>query len=157
MEKVIISSRRLLLLAASSGMFLFGIVLAILGALFGLPQMRARIDINLAQQGDILLLLFLGVFVSTILVGPIIDNFGNKLVLTISAAIVVGGLLGLSASRSFLTAIAWAFVLGFGGGGLNTSSNALVADVFEEERGAMLNLVGTFYGVGALFIPLLAA
>ncbi len=146
-----------MLSAACSGMFLFGIVLAILGALFGLPQMRARIAIDLAQQGDILLLLFLGVFASTILVGPIIDNFGNKLVLAVSAAIVVAGLLGLSVAHSFLTAIVWAFVLGFGGGGLNTSSNALVADVFEEERGAMLNLVGMFYGVGALFIPLLAA
>lgn len=138
-------------------MFVFGIVLAILGALFGLPQMRERIQVDLAQQGDIFLLLFLGVFVSTIIVGPVIDSFGNKVVLTVAAALVVAGLLCFSVVGSFVGAMVSAFVLGFGGGGLNTSANALVADLYGENRGEMLNLVGMFFGFGALFIPLLAA
>jgi MFS transporter, FHS family, glucose/mannose:H+ symporter len=50
-----------------------------------------------------------------------------------------------------------AFILGFGGGGLNTAANALVADLYAGNRGAMLNLLGVFFGFGALFIPLLAA
>ncbi len=138
-------------------MFVFGIVLAILGALFGLPQMRERIHADLAQQGDIFLMLYFGIFVSTIIVGPIIDTFGNKIVLTVSAASVVAGLLGFSVAGSFLVAMLAAFVLGFGGGGLNTAANALVADLYSENRGAMLNLLGVFFGFGALFIPLLAA
>jgi fucose permease len=44
-----------------------------------------------------------------------------------------------------------------GGGGLNTSTNALVSDLFGETRGPMLNVLGIFYGIGALCIPLLAA
>ncbi len=32
-----------------------------------------------------------------------------------------------------------------------------MADLYTENRGAMLNILGTFFGVGALFIPLLAA
>jgi FHS family glucose/mannose:H+ symporter-like MFS transporter len=125
--------------------------------LFGLPQMRERIHADLAQQGDIFLLLFLGVFVSTVIVGPIIDSYGNKLVLTLSALLVTAALIGLSAVHSFGTAIVCTFFLGFGGGGLNTSANALVADLYDENRGAMLNLLGTFFGFGALSIPLLAA
>jgi len=70
--------------AAWSAMFLFGIVLAILGTIFGLPQMRARLHADLAGQGDVFLVLYLGVFVSTILVGPVIDSFGNKVVLATS-------------------------------------------------------------------------
>ncbi len=105
-------------------MFVFGIVLAILGALFGLPQMRERIHADLAQQGDIFLMLYFGIFVSTIIVGPIIDTFGNKIVLTVSAASVVAGLLGFSVAASFVLAMTSAFVLGFGGGGLNTAANA---------------------------------
>jgi fucose permease len=58
---------------------------------------------------------------------------------------------------SFAAAMSAAFVLGFGGGGLNTAANALVADLYVENRGAMLNLLGFFFGFGALFIPLLAA
>src|SRR2546427_538748 len=151
------SSRRPLFFAACAGMFVFGITLAILGALFGLPLMRERIHADLAQQGDIFLMLYLGIFVSTVIVGPIIDSFGNKIVLTTSAFFVVVGLLGFLVAGSFLSAMAAAFVLGFGGGGLNTASNALVADLYSENRGAMLNLLGVFFGFGALFIPLLAA
>ncbi len=150
-------SRRPLFWAACAGMFVFGIVLAILGTLFGLPQMRERVHADLVQQGDIFLLLFLGIFVSTIIVGPVIDSFGNKIVVTLSAAFAAVALLGFSAAHSFVAAGLCAFVLGFGGGGLNTSANALVADLYGENRGAMLNLLGTFFGFGALFIPLLAA
>jgi len=47
--------------AACSAMFLFGIVLAMLGTIFGLQEMRDRLHVDLAQQGDIFLALFLGV------------------------------------------------------------------------------------------------
>lgn len=151
------ASRQLLFASACGGIFVFGIVLAILGALFGLPEMRERLDINLAQQGDIFFSLFFGVFVSTILVGPTIDSFGNKLVLAVSAALVTAALVGFSFAQSFAAAMAAAFLLGFGGGGLNTSTNALTSDLYSENRGAMLNLLGTFFGFGALFIPFIAA
>ena len=143
--------------AAGAGMFVFGVTLAILGALFGLPQMRERLHVDLAQQGDIFLMLYFGIFVSTLIVGPVIDSFGNKIVLTTSAVCVVAGLLGFSVAGSFGAAMSCAFFLGFGGGGLNTACNALVADLYKENRGAMLNLLGVFFGFGALFIPLLAA
>jgi MFS transporter, FHS family, glucose/mannose:H+ symporter len=142
---------------ACAAMFVFGIVLAILGALFGLPAMRERLGITLVQQGDIFLALFFGVFLSTIVVGPMIDSFGNKVVLTVSAALVTIALVLFAWAHSPLTAMASAAILGFGGGGLNTSANALVADLYPENRGPMLNVVGTFFGFGALFIPLLAA
>ena len=146
-------NRTKLFWAACGGMFVFGIVLAILGALFGLPEMRERLTIDLAQQGDILLALFFGVFVSTVLAGPMIDSFGNKLVLTISAVIAAISLAAFSMTSSFGPAMIMAAILGFGGGGLNTSANALIADIYPENRGAMLNVVGTFFGVGALLIP----
>ena len=150
-------NRRQLFWGACAGMFVFGIVLAILGALFGLPEMRARLDVNLAQQGDIFLTLFFGVFLSTIVVGPMIDSFGNKMVLTVSAALVTIALAILAYAHSFVGALLAAAMLGFGGGGLNTSANALVADLYPESRGPMLNLLGIFFGFGALFIPFLMA
>jgi fucose permease len=152
-----LANRSRLFFGACAGMFVFGIVLAILGALFGLPEMRDRLGIDLARQGDIFLLLFFGVFLSTIFVGPMIDSFGNKLVLTLSAALVAVALVVFSTADAFLPAVAAALLLGIGGGGLNTSTNALVADIYPDKRGAMLNIVGTFFGVGALFIPLLSA
>src|SRR5260370_27232147 len=144
--------RRRLFLAGGAAMFVFGITLAALGAVFGMAEVRARIHVDLAQQGDIFLTLYFGVFISKIIVGPVIDSFGNKIVLTVSACLVVAGLLGFSVAQSFSPALVSAFILGFGGGGLNTASNALVADLYPDNRGRMLNLLGVFYGCGAVLI-----
>jgi len=151
------ANRTQLFSGACAAMFVFGIVLAILGTIFGLPETRERLNIDLVQQGDVLLALFLGVFLSTVMVGPVIDSFGNKVVLTSSATLVTLALVLLSAAGSFAAAAVAAFILGFGGGGLNTAANALVADLYRDERGAMLNVVGMFFGLGGLFMPLLAA
>lgn len=149
--------RALLFAAACAGMFIFGVVLALLGTLFGLPAMRVRLGVNLAQQGDLFLILFAGVCFATVAVGPLIDRFGNKLVLLVSSVLVAVALLQFAASHSMLSAAIASLVIGLGGGGLNTSSNVLTSELFEGNRGPMLNLLGIFYGFGALFIPLLAA
>lgn len=150
-------NRTQLFWGACAAMFVFGIVLAILGTVFGLPEMRERLHVDLVQQGNVFLALFFGVFLSTVIVGPVIDSFGNKVVLTTSAVLVTLALALLSAAGTFAAAAVAAFILGFGGGGLNTAANALVAGLYTGERGAMLNIVGTFFGFGALFVPLLAA
>jgi len=150
-------SRARLFAAACAGMFIFGVVLALLGTLFGLPAMRERLNVNLAQQGDLFLLLFAGVCFATVAVGPLIDRFGNKLVLLVSAVLVTLALLGFAAAHSMLSASIASLIIGLGGGGLNTSCNVLTSELYEGNRGPMLNLLGIFYGFGALFIPLLAA
>src|SRR5439155_11648867 len=66
---------------AATGIFVFGIVMAVLGTLFGLPEMRARLQIDMAQQGNVFLLLFMGILVSTLVAGPAIDSIGNKIIL----------------------------------------------------------------------------
>jgi len=138
-------------------MFVLGIVLALLGTLFGLPEMRARLQADLARQGDLFLLLFLGLLLATVVAGPLIDRIGNRLVLLFSALVVAAALAGFAAARSYAAAVASAAALGAGGGGLNLAANALVSDLYGAARGARLNLLGIFYGFGALVIPLLAA
>ncbi len=146
-----------LFLAAAAGMFLFGVVLAILGTLFGLPQMRERLQVQMAEEGDLFLLLFAGVFLASLATGALIDRAGNKPVFVISALLVALGLAGMALATSFAGAAAGALVLGTGGGGLNTASNALVSDLSGRGRGRMLNLLNISYGVGALAVPLLVA
>ncbi len=146
-----------LFVAACAGIFVFGIVLALLGTLFGLPEMQARLHVNLGQQGDLFLLLFFAIWVATVVVGPTIDRFGNKIVLFLSSLLVAAALVGFSVAQSFAAAAISAILLGLGGGGLNTSTNVVVSDLYGDDRGSMLNILGMFFGFGALFIPLLAA
>jgi FHS family glucose/mannose:H+ symporter-like MFS transporter len=149
--------RGILFGGAATGIFVFGIVMAVLGTLFGLPEMRTRLRMDLAQQGSLFLLLYLGILFATLLAGPAIDVIGNKLILIGSATLVAAGMLGFAVAHSYTSSAMPALLLGCGGGGLNTSTNALISDLYHERRGPMLNVLGIFYGIGALCIPLLAA
>ncbi len=147
-------ARRRLFVAAAMTMFVFGMLIAMLGTLFGLPAMRERLGIDLAQQGDLFSILFIGLLVGAAVVGPTLDRVGSKPVMVLASAMVTSGLAAFALARGFGAAAAAALLLGVGGGWLNTASNALVSDVFPEDRGRMLNLLGTFFGFGALFVPL---
>lgn len=148
---------RSLFISACAGILVFGIVLAILGTVFGLPAMRARLHINLSQQGNLFLMLYLGIFCASLIVGPLIDHVGTKANLFLSSAIVAAAMVWFALAHSFASACMAAVLLGLGGGGLNTCSNALVSDVYRDQRGPMLNLLGIFFGIGAICVPLLAA
>jgi MFS transporter, FHS family, glucose/mannose:H+ symporter len=148
---------RLLFFSACAGILVFGIVLAVLGTVFGLPATRARLQISLAQQGTLFLLLYLGIFVASLVVGPLIDHLGDKANLAVASLTVALAMLCFAGAHSFGAASAAAILLGLGGGGLNTCTNALVSGLYAEQRGPMLNLLGIFFGVGAISIPLMAA
>lgn len=149
--------RSRLFASACVGMFVFGIVLALLGTLFGLPEMQARLQIGLGQQGNLFLLLYFGILLSNIAAGPAIDRFGHRPVLLVSSLLVTMALVGFSIAHSFAVAAVATTLLGVGGGGLNTGTTALTSDLYGEQRGSMLSFLGVFFGVGALCIPLLAA
>jgi len=147
-----------LFLSACGALFVFGVVMVLLGTLFGMPQMRARLQLtDMVRQGNLQTLLLFGVFLATVIAGPLIDRFGNKLVLAVSALLATVALAGFAVATGYRAAQVFGFILGAGGGGLNMASNVLVSDIFGDDRGAKLNLVAVFFGVGALFIPLAAA
>lgn len=151
-------NRTRLFFAACAGMFLFGVALVLLGTLFGLPTMRERLGLtDLVRQGNLQSLLLFGVLVSTVFVGPLIDRFGHKAVLSVSAFMVAIGLAGLARADGYSSAQGLCLLLGLGGGGLNMATNVLVSDIFDEDRGPKLNQLGVFFGVGALLLPFVTA
>jgi fucose permease len=132
----------------------FGSVLAVLGTVLGLPEMHQRLHLDVVQEGTLFLLLYVGILISNLVIGPLLQALGHKMVLLSSALVVAASLLGFSRAHSFGFAVAAAMVLGFGGGVINTGVNTLVSQVYVEQRASMLNLLGVFHGAGALFIPL---
>ena len=151
-------NRRRLFLSACGALFVFGVVLVLLGTLFGMPLMRARLQLtDMVRQGNLQTLLLFGVFLATVIAGPLIDRFGNKLVLASSAFLTTVALLGFAVAGGYSASQILGFVLGVGGGGLNMATNVLVSEIFGEARGAKLNLLAVFFGLGALFIPCAAA
>lgn len=138
-----------LVLTANACMFVFGVVLLLMGSL--LPSL----EVNYVQAGSLGSFPLAGILAATILIGPVLDTVGAKPVLAVALAMVAGAL-GLMPSLHAYPALAVAaLVYGFGGGVLNTATNALVADLSASGRGAALNLLGFSFSLGALAAPLL--
>jgi len=137
--------------AACVAMFIFGIVMSILGAL--LPSVIADFGLDKAVAGSLFPLMTIGMLVGSLLFGPIVDRYGYKGLLIVCSGLVLLGLemIGVAGKLGILR-IAMALI-GLGGGVINGASNALVADIYEEERGARLSLLGVFFGVSAFGIP----
>ncbi len=145
-------SKSALTWACHLAMFVFGIDLAVLGAL--LPALFQRMDLDPSQAGSLFIFLNGGALVVALASGPVFDTIGYRILLTVSAAISAGCLLGIAYADSYGTLVLCSFLLGLGGGGLNSGSNAFIADLHPDNQAAALNRLGAFFGVGALFIPL---
>jgi MFS family permease len=78
--------------AAYAGMFGFGIVMALLGAL--LPVLARRLQFDLSHAGDLFLIMNAAMLVTTLALGPLVDRFGHKAPLVI-APLFVAVALGL--------------------------------------------------------------
>jgi fucose permease len=140
--------------AAYASHLLFGIVMALLGAI--LPTLSVRIGFDLAQAGRLFLVMNACLLLSSLGLGPLMDRFGMKPPLVVGSLLVGAGLALVALARDY-ESLAWgAVVLGLGGGGLNTGGNTLVADLHQaqEARSAALNRLGVFFGIGAVLMPL---
>ena len=139
--------------AACIGMLFFGVALLSMGSL--LPAIAARFQLDGLASGALVSMLPFGVLAGSVVFGPIVDRFGYKLLLVVSALVMIAGLEGLAFASTVSTLRLAILALGFGGGILNGGTNALVADISAGERGAKLSLLGVFFGLGALGMPVL--
>jgi fucose permease len=149
------SSSRVLFVCACLCLLTFGIVLTTLGTV--LPSVMGRFGIDKASGGALLLLMTFSILVGALVFGPVVDHRGYKSILLGSIALIIIGLEGVA----FAPSLGWlrvaVFLIGFGGGIINGGANALVSDISGDERGPRLNLLGVFFGVGAMGVPFLIA
>lgn len=143
----------LLFAAACIGMLLFGVALLSMGSL--LPAIAGRFQLDSLASGALVSILPFGVLAGSVVFGPVVDRFGYKVLLVVSALVMIAGLEGLAFAPSVGVLRLAILAIGFGGGILNGGTNALVADISAGERGAKLSLLGVFFGLGALGMPML--
>ena len=144
------SIRRTILIATVNAcMFVFGVILLLMGSL--LPTL----GVSGVRAGSLGSLPLIGILGATVLVGPLLDKVGAKPVLAAALGLIVAALAVMPSLESFGALAAAALAYGFGGGTLNTATNALVADLSATRRSAALNLLGFSFGLGAITAPLL--
>ena len=144
---------RLLDAIAYAGMFVFGIVMALLGAI--MPVLSSRLSLGLDDIGTLFLVTNASMLTASLVVGPAMDRFGMKAPLALGSMLVAAALLSIATVSRFPGLLAAVAAVGFGGGALNAGTNTLVADLHQDpvRKAAALNLLGVFFGFGALMLP----
>lgn len=143
---------RLVFAAACLALLLFGIVLTLLGAV--LPSITARFGLGRTEAGTLLSLMSLAIVASSVLFGPVVDRYGYRGLLSAAVVFVFVGIEGIAFAGSPAMIAGAVLLIGFGGGILNGAATALVSDLSPGRRSAGLNVLGVFFGIGALGLPL---
>ncbi len=139
--------------AACIGLLLFGMMLITLGSI--LPFLAAKFQLDEISSGKLVSILPIGIIMGSLVFGPVADRYGYKMLLIATTLLVVFAFEGLAFADSLFLLQCSILVIGFGGGIINGAANAVVADISSEDKGASLSLLGVFFGVGALGMPLL--
>jgi len=139
---------------AWAGMFVFGLAMALLGAI--LPLVTARLQLDLGRAGALFAVMNSAMLVSMLALGPAMDRFGERPALLAGSLLTALALWLIAGAGGYAALAAALALLGVGGGALNGATNTLVADLHPDPRAknAALNLLGVFFGIGALAIPL---
>ncbi|MEM6316956.1 MAG: MFS transporter [Bacteroidota bacterium] len=144
--------KQLVFNAACACMLAFGMSVICLGSI--LPEIVVKFQKTDVAAGVLASILPFGIMVGSLFCGPLADRYGYKGVFIFCCTLVLIGMEGLALSDSWWIIQLSVFAIGAGGGSLNSSASALVADISEGERGAKLSILGIFYGLGALGLPL---
>ena len=132
-------------LAACLGMAFFGVAMLSLGAIMP-PLVRA-----VPEAIGLPMYMSIGIIIGTVIFGPVMDRYGYKWLLVISSAVMLAGLLILAYSSDMPLLMAGIFCVGLGGGVLNGETNAIVSDIYDEDkRGRKMSILGACYCIGAM-------
>lgn len=145
----------MLIAAAILAIFVYGMIAAMLGTI--LPELSERFKLTPSQNGSIAFAQALGLIIASLTVGPLIDNHGKKVGLVLGLALIAFALFLLPKSKGYGSVAAYMLLLGLGGGIIVTGANALVSDINPEYRGATLNFLNLFFGLGGLATPFISA
>lgn len=143
------SNRMALIFTINACMFIFGIVLFLMGAM--LPTLHVS-DMHVINLGSVPLI---GILIATVFAGPVLDLHGAKQMMVTALLLIAGSLAILPALHHYWQLEVCCLGYGLGGGILNTATNVLIADLNSESRASALNLLGFFFSGGAVLAPLL--
>ncbi|MFZ0632220.1 MAG: MFS transporter [Acidobacteriaceae bacterium] len=142
-------SRASLIFTIYGCMFIFGLVLFLVGTL--LPTLH----IGYEHAGRLGSLPLIGILAASVVIGPILDIHGAKQMLILALILIAVSLALIPAFHLYWQLEICCLTYGFGGGILNTATNVLIADLHAESRTRALNLLGFFFSAGAVVAPLL--
>jgi fucose permease len=141
------------MVTACAGLFSYGIVMALVGAI--LPELQRSLHFGLEKAGLLQSILFVGQVPALLLIGPVIDRLGKKPVLVAGWALFAFALYGMVYASSYAPLATLLLLLGLGGSCLDGGTTTLIPDLYPANPSSALNLGNLFFSLGAVFFPLL--
>ncbi len=132
--------------------FVFGMSYTMIGPL--MPALLQRYGLKMAEGGTIVSIQNISGLAAVIFCGLFGDRLNKKGFIAIGIGLFTVTLLGVGTAPSFGLLMAIFFVFGIGTRIFDTLSNALMSDIHGEKRSLYLNLLHTFFGIGAFLGPL---
>jgi FHS family glucose/mannose:H+ symporter-like MFS transporter len=146
--------KRVVFWAACAGMLLFGVCLITLGSVAA--HLKDKLQLDEISAGTLFSILPLGILTGSLLFGPIADKYGYRILLSVCCVFMFAGFEVIANAPSANLLKIFIFLFGIGGGAINGSTNALVADISDKDKGAALSFLGVFFGIGALGMPVIS-
>jgi fucose permease len=135
--------------------FVAGFALASFGPV--LPALSARTGASIAEVGRIMSVAFGGSLLAQFVVGWASDRFGRRIAIGIGLGLFAVCAAVIAASTSLALTLSAAVLMGFGYGGSTLAGNVMSSEIAPERRASSVNLINTFYGVGAVAGPLVVS
>ncbi len=144
-------NKRFVFSSAFAGMLIFGMGLITLGAVA--PELKDKFHLDEVGAGTLFSILPIGILAGSLLFGPVADRYGYKWLMIVSCIAMCLGFEGIAYAPTLIILKGAVFIFGLGGGILNGATNAMVADISTNAKGANLSLLGVFFGLGAIGMP----
>ena len=146
--------RMLLFILLFGTMLLFGMIENIKGISY--PLIREEFSASWEQIGLMVSILSIAYTSFTILAGIFLGRFGIKPSFLLGYGAIFAGLIAVFFVPGFFLAVA-ALLLAFSGFGIfEISINALASRLFVKKAALLMNLLHSFYGIGAVIGPVAA-
>ncbi len=131
------------------------------GVAFLIPSLNSERGLDLAHAGLISAMPSLGMVVTLIAWGYVVDRMGERIVLALGSALTAAAAFAAASAQSLLAVSVFLFLGGMAAASSNSASGRLVVGWFAaEQRGLVMGVRQTAQplgvGIGALVIPRLA-
>ncbi len=146
-------SRTLLITGVYLLMLCFAVSVTMLGPL--MPELIAQYGLRLSEGGLMVSARSIGGVLAIVLGGLLADRWNKGMFVAASFLIYVISLFFIATAPLYTVLLVMFFFLGASTHMVDVVNNALAADLYPERRGAILNILHTIFGVGALLGPLL--
>jgi MFS transporter, FHS family, glucose/mannose:H+ symporter len=146
-------NKKIAFAAACSGMLIFGMTIVTLGSLAN--ELQTKFDLSNYDSGTLFSILPIGLIIGSLIFGPVCDRYGYKYLMVAAALGIFIGFEGIAYSHTINMLRAFIFLFGISSGVINGATNSIVVDLSDEHKGPNLSILGIFFGLGALGMPLI--